>query len=282
MNPELTSCYCCCGLQITVPNVADVVASLGAQVTKWPRLPLNMPTMNFTLPQLPELQLPDLEDIIRHKFPAANATRLQLPDLVAPEVQMPNIQFDFTGIQEIANAIRAGLSGKFPQIEEVTIEQVVPAGGDAAGSAVAATASKGLVIDGKDMDATPKVGSSSTTVSSATTVTTVSNTAAATDAAPAADAVTATTVSVATPAEAAAAVAAAPAPAPDAAAAAAVTVAPSVGVAGEVITETEVTVATPVPVDAAAAPNKRVAGSNKASGSTWGNKKQQWKPTSGQ
>jgi hypothetical protein len=280
-NSQLTSCYCCRDLQITVPNVADVVASLGAQVTKWPRLPLNMPSMNLSLPQLPDLQLPDLEDIIRHKFPAVNVTGMQLPDLVAPEApQMPNFQFDFSGIQEIANAIRAGLSGKLPQIEEVTIEQVVPAGGDAAGSVVAASASKGVTIDGKDMDATPKVGSSSTTVTSATTVTTVPNTAAATDAAPAADAVTATTVSVATPAAAAAAVAAAPAPAADAAAAAAMpTVAASVGSAGEVISETEVTVATPVPVDvaapAAAAPNKRVAGNNKGSGSTWGNNKQQ-------
>jgi hypothetical protein len=225
-----------------------------------------------------------LEALLRHKLPgSSNVTGMRLPDIAAaaaemPDVATPNFQFDFSGIQEIAAAIKAGLRGKLPQIEEVTIEKLVPA----AGGDVAAASSKIVTIDGQDVEATPKVGSSSTTTSTSTTVTTVPNTPAAADAATATDIATAATATAATsaaPAPDATTVAAAPAPVPDAAAAV-TTVAPSVGSAGEEITETEVTVATPVPVAVAApvpaapAPNQRVTGS-KASGGTWGSKKQQ-------
>uniref|UniRef100_A0A383VWU2 Uncharacterized protein n=1 Tax=Tetradesmus obliquus TaxID=3088 RepID=A0A383VWU2_TETOB len=294
---------------ITVPNVADVISSLGATLTKWPKLPLALPgsssssSSNDSMAQGLglSLTLPDLEALIRSKLPGNNnnnnVTGMQLPDALsslqveAPEeaaMPTPNFQFDFSGIQEIAAAIKAGLRGRLPQIEEVSIEKLIPADGDAG-----AVGTKSVRIDGVDVAVTPKVGSSSSsTTSSSTTVTTVSDTpaaaaAAADVAAPSADTATAATAAAFTPAAAAPA---ADAPAP-AAAVTTTTVAPSVGSAGEVITETEVTVATPVPVDVAApvpvaaaaapvpvaaGPNQRVAGSSKAShGSTWGGKRQQ-------
>jgi hypothetical protein len=238
-------------------------------------MPLALPSMNVSLPQL---QLPDLEAMLgKHRLPGSNRTGLRLPEAMdaveQPGITTPNFQLDFSGIQEIAAAIRAGLRGKLPQIEEVTIEKLVPAPGGSDGAVSSSSSSEVVSINGQDVDSTPKVGSSSTTTSSSTTVTTVPNA----DAATAADTATSGTAAVAVPAAAEA-----PAPAvaaPAAAVAAVTTTTPSVGDAGEVISETEVTVATPVPVAApvpAPAPNQRVAGSSKASGgSTWSTKQQQ-------
>ncbi|WIA42975.1 hypothetical protein OEZ86_009515 [Tetradesmus obliquus] len=155
---------------ITVPNVADVISSLGATLTKWPKLPLALPgsssSSNDSMAQGLglSLTLPDLEALIRSKLPGNNnnnnVTGMQLPDALsslqveAPEeaaMPTPNFQFDFSGIQEIAAAIKAGLRGRLPQIEEVSIEKLIPADGDAA-----AVGTKSVTIDGVNVAITPK------------------------------------------------------------------------------------------------------------------------------